>query len=391
MRKLFYPPNIIAGLVSVIVGYTSSVAIIFQAATAAGAGPAEISSWLLALGVGMGICGIGLSLYYRIPIVIAWSTPGAALLVTSLAGIPMPVVIGSFVFSALLITLSGVTGAFEKVMAYIPKSLASAMLAGILLHFGINVFLTMQNQFLLGFSLFIVYLAGRRIFPRYVILLVLILGILIVQIKGLFHLHHVSISLSHPIFTMPVFSVSAIISISIPLFIVTMTSQNIPGIAIIEASGYKPRISSIISWSGITNLILAPFGGYIFNLAAITAAICLGKEADRDPTTRYRAAVYAGIFYLITGLFSATIVTIFMALPNDLILIVAGLALFGTIGLSLKAAMENEAQRESALITLLVSASGISFFGVGSAFWGLLAGILSFMLLSVGREFLKGD
>src|SRR6185437_12926798 len=363
MRKLFYLPNIIAGLVAVIVGFTSSVAIIFQAAAAAGATPAEISSWLLALGMGMGVTSIGLSLYYRIPILIAWSTPGAALLVTSLSGIPMQEIIGGFIFSAALITLSGITGIFEKVMVYIPKSLASAMLAGILLHFGMNVFIAMQNQFLLGFSMFTAYLVGKRIFPRYVILLVLLLGILIAQTKGLFLSQH--------------------ISIGIPLFIVTMTSQNIPGIAIMHAAGYKPRISSTISWTGVTNLLLAPFGGYAFNLAAITAAICLGDEADHNPATRYRAAVYAGIFYVITGLFAATVVAIFLALPKELVLIIAGLALFGTIGLSLRAAVENDAHREPALITLLVSASGVSLFGIGSAFWGLVAGVLSFMLLTL--------
>jgi|SRR6185437_7769616 len=383
MRKLFYLPNIIAGLVAVIVGFTSSVAIIFQAAAAAGATPAEISSWLLALGMGMGVTSIGLSLYYRIPILIAWSTPGAALLVTSLSGIPMQEIIGGFIFSAALITLSGITGIFEKVMVYIPKSLASAMLAGILLHFGMNVFIAMQNQFLLGFSMFTAYLVGKRIFPRYVILLVLLLGILIAQTKGLFLSQHINITLSHPIFTMPVFSLSTIISIGIPLFIVTMTSQNIPGIAIMHAAGYKPRISSTISWTGVTNLLLAPFGGYAFNLAAITAAICLGDEADHNPATRYRAAVYAGIFYVITGLFAATVVAIFLALPKELVLIIAGLALFGTIGLSLRAAVENDAHREPALITLLVSASGVSLFGIGSAFWGLVAGVLSFMLLTL--------
>lgn len=383
MKKLFYPPHIIAGLVAVIVGFTSSVAIIFQAAATAGASPAEISSWLLALGIGMGLTGIGLSLYYRIPILIAWSTPGAALLVTSLAGIPMPEIIGAFIFSSILIILSGVTGIFEKVMIYVPKSLASAMLAGILLHFGLNVFLTMQHQFILAFPMFIAYLIGKRVFPRYVIPLVLILGILITQAEGLLHLQYLPITLAAPVFTMPAFSMRAIIGIGIPLFIVTMASQNIPGVAMIQAAGYKPRISSIISWTGIANLVLAPFGGFALNLAAITAAICLGKEADHNPATRYKASIYAGIFYLITGLFSATVVTLFAAFPKELILIIAGLALFGTIGLSLKSAVENDTHREAALITFLVSASGISLFGIGSAFWGLVAGILSFIILTL--------
>ncbi|MCC2624155.1 MAG: ydcO [Burkholderiales bacterium] len=391
MRNLFYLPNITAGLVSVIIGVTSSVAIIFQAAAAAGASPAEISSWLLALGLGMGIGCISLSLCYKIPIVIAWSTPGAALLVTSLAGVPMPEVIGSFIVSAILVILAGSTGLFEKVMNYIPRALASGMLAGILLQFGTNVFVAMKSQFLLGFLMFIVYLIGKRLFPRYVIILVLIFGIMIAKVGGLLHLQHLHIALSKPVWIWPKFSFSTIMSISLPLFIVSMTSQNIPGVAMIKSAGYTPKVSPIISITGVINLILAPFGGYTFNLAAITAAICLNEEADHNPAKRYKAAVYAGVFYLIVGLFGATIVSLFMALPSELVLVVAGLALFSTIGLSLKSAMENEAHRESALITMLITASGISFLGVGSAFWGLIAGVLSFMLLSIGREFFKRD
>ncbi|MCC2644467.1 MAG: ydcO, partial [Burkholderiales bacterium] len=337
MRKLIYSnllylPHIIAGLVAVVIALGSSVAIIFEAARVAGATSAQISSWLLALGVGMGAGSIGLSLYYRMPILIAWSTPGAALLVTSLAGMPMAEIIGAFVFSAALITLSGITGLFEKLIIYIPKSLASAMLAGILLHFGINVFITMQNQFILVFPMFIAYLIGKRIFPRYIILLVLCLGILIARYKGLFNLEHLPIQLSLPVFIMPAFSWQSVISIGVPLFIVTMTSQNIPGAAMLKAAGYNPKLSPIISWTGIINLILAPFGGFAFNLAAITAAICLGKEADPNPVTRYKASVYAGIFYLIIGIFGATIVFLFTALPKEVVLVIAGLAIFNTLG-----------------------------------------------------------
>ena len=383
MYKFVSLTNITAGLVAVVVGFTSSVAIIFQAASASGANFAEMSSWLLALGIGMGITSIGLSLYYRIPILIAWSTPGAALLASSLSGVPLPQVIGAFTFSAILILLAGVSGLFERAMRYIPKSLASAMLAGILLHFGINVFISMQNQFNLAFTMFIAYLIGKRFFPRYAIIQVLLLSILIGSIEGLFHLQHFHITLSSPVFIMPSFSWHVLISIGIPLFIVTMTSQNIPGITIMRASGYNPPVSSIISWTGISNLLIAPFGGFALNMAAITAAICLSKEADPDPTNRYKASIYAGIFYLIVGLFGATVVTLFAALPKELVLVLAGLALFGTIGASLQSALEDEAQREPALITLLVSASGISFCGISAAFWGLVAGILALIFLNL--------
>lgn len=382
MLKTFSFSNITAGLITVMVGFTSSVVIIFQAASAAGANPAEVSSWLFALCFGMGITSLGLSLYYRIPVLTAWSTPGAAFLVTSLAGVSLPEAIGAFIFSAVLIILSGVTGLFAKAMSFIPRSLAAAMLVGILLHFGTNIFTAMQHQFLIVFGMFVCYLIGKQLFPRFVILLVLILGMLIASMKGMLHLEHFHFALSHLIFTTPTFSLSALISIGIPLFIVTMTSQNIPGVAIMHESGYQPAISPIISWTGFTNLLLAPFGGFALNLAAITAAICLSDEADRNPATRYKAAVCAGLFYLMAGLVGATVVALFAVLPTEFVLAIAGIALLSTIGSSLKMAIEDDSQREAALITLLVSASGVTIFGIGSAFWGLFAGILSLFIFN---------
>lgn len=381
MIKSISLSNITAGFVAVMVGFTSTVAIILQAAGAAGATPIEIGSWLLALGVGMATTCIGLSLYYRIPILTAWSTPGAALLVTGLSGVSMQEAIGAFIFSALLVILSGVTGIFEKAMLYIPRSLASAMLAGILFHFGTSIFTSMQQQFALVLVMFIVYLVGKIFFPRFVILMILLSGGLVASSLGLLPLRDVHVTLSIPIYTMPIFSMPVLISVGIPLFIVTMTSQNIPGIAVIRAAGYKPRVSSLISWTGVVNLIIAPFGGFALNLAALTAAICASEEADHNPDNRYKAAVCAGFFYLLAGLFGATIVTLFTALPKELVLATAGLALLGTMGNSLKTALEDDQYRESALITLLVTASGMSMLGIGSAFWGLSAGILSTLLL----------
>ncbi|CEK12038.1 benzoate/H(+) symporter BenE family transporter [Legionella hackeliae] len=382
MFKHFSFSALTAGLVAVMVGYTSTAVIIFQAAAAAGANAAEVSSWLLALGVGMGLTCIGLSVYFRMPILTAWSTPGAALLVTSLSGVSMAQAIGAFIFSGLLILLSGVTGWFEKVMAYVPRALTSAMLAGILLHFGMNVFVAMQDQFLLVCVMFIVYLLGKRLFPRYVILWVLLLGALIANMEGLFHFNNFHFVLSKPVFTSPEFSWSVLISVGIPLFIVTMASQNIPGVAVIHAAGYKPPISSLISWTGLTTLLLAPWGGFAFNLAAISAAICMGEEVHPVPEKRYLAGVYAGLFYLITGIFGATVVALFSAFPKELILAVTGLALLTPIANSLKAVVDDEKQRDAALITFLVSASGISLFGIGAAFWGLVSGVLSLTLLN---------
>ncbi|KTD07527.1 benzoate/H(+) symporter BenE family transporter [Legionella jamestowniensis] len=382
MFKSFSFSNLTAGFIAVLVGYTSTAVIVFQAAAAAGANSAEVSSWLLALGVGMGLTCIGLSLYYRVPILTAWSTPGAALLATSLSGISMAEAIGAFLFSGILILISGITGWFEKIMMHIPRALTSAMLAGILLHFGMNVFVAMQEQFLLVCLMFIVYLLGKRLFPRYVILWVFVLGAFIAEMEGLFHFENFHVALSTPIFTFPAFSWSALISVGIPLFVVTMTSQNLPGVAVIQASGFKPPISPLISWTGFTTLLLAPWGGYAFNLAAITAAICMGEEAHPNRDKRYLAAVYAGIFYVLTGLLGATVVALFSAFPKSFILAIAGLALLNPIANSLKTAMNSENQWEAALITFLVSASGITLWGVGAAFWGLVCGVLSLTLLN---------
>ncbi|MHB0777452.1 benzoate/H(+) symporter BenE family transporter [Halomonas sp. WWR20] len=372
---------IVAGFIAVLVGYSSSAAIIFQAADAAGASQAQISSWLWALGLGTGVTSLGLSLYYRMPLLTAWSTPGAALLATSLPGVPMSEAIGAFLFSAVLITLCGVTGLFERVMHRIPQALASAMLAGVLLRFGMDVFVAMQSRFWVPFAMFVAYLVGKRLWPRYAIVGVLVIGVGIAASQGLLHFEDFVFSLSVPVFTAPEFSLSTLVGVGIPLFVVTMASQNLPGIAVIRASGYTPSLSPLIGWTGIVTLLLAPFGGYALNLAAITAAICMGREAHPDPDRRYVASVAAGVFYTLTGVFGATVGALFAAFPHELILAVAGLALLATIGTSLAVAVKDDAHREPALITFLVTASGVTLVGIGSAFWGLVAGLLAQGLL----------
>ncbi|GGI89263.1 benzoate/H(+) symporter BenE family transporter [Legionella impletisoli] len=382
MRNYFSLNQMTAGFVGMMVGFTSSIALIFQAARTAGANEAEISSWLLALGLSIAITCIGLSLRYRAPILIGWSTPGAALLIGSLSGTTLSEAIGAFIFCAGLTILAGVTGIFERIMAHIPRSLASAMLAGILISFGMNIFSAMQEQFLVVFSMFLTYLIGKRFIPRFAILAVLLIGVLIAKLTGILHLSNVHLMVSKPIFTVPVFTFSALISIGLPLFIVTMTSQNLPGTAILKANGYEPPISPIISWVGLTTLIFAPFGCFSINLAAITAAICASNQADPDPAKRYKATVFAGLCWIVFGLFGATIVALVASFPQQVIIALAGLALLSTIGNNLKTALDDEAHRESSLITILVSGSGISFLGIGSAFWGLAAGILALFMFN---------
>ncbi len=379
--KDFSISTLVAGFVTVLVGFTSSGVLIFQAAQSLGASPAEIASWIWALGLGMGLTTLGLSLYYRMPIVTAWSTPGAALLIGSSSGLSLAEAVGGFIISAVLIILTGFSGVFERAMRKIPLSLASAMLAGVLLKFGMNVFVAMQTELAMVLGMFILYLVMRRLSARYAVVVTLAFGITYAAINQQLTFNAMHFQFAQPIWTTPVFSVNSF-AIAIPLFIVTMASQNIPGVSVLRGSGYNVPLSPVIGWIGTANAALAPFGGYALNLAAITAAICTGREAHEDPKKRYTAAISAGVFYCLIGIFGATITSLFLAFPTELILAIAGLALFGTIGNGLATALNKESEREAALITFLVTASGMTLFGLGAAFWGLLAGLAA---LGIGR------
>lgn len=367
--------HITAGFVAVLVGYSSSVAIVFQAANAAGATAGELNSWLWALGIGMGLSCIGLSLAYRQPILTAWSTPGAALLVTSLADLSMSQAIGAFLFSSLLMTLAGLTGSFQRLMQWVPQPLAAAMLAGVLVGFGLDVFVSLEKDWALAGLMVVSFFLARRILPRYAIPISLACGILWAFADNQLQIDALDWTPAMPIFIMPEFSLAAMLGVGIPLFIVTLSSQNVPGLAVLRANGYHVNASPLISWTGGLGLVLGPFGGYAFNLAAITAAICMTPDADPDPSERWRASVWAGIFYVFTGLFGATVVSMFIAFPQVLIATIAGLALLGTIAGGLHTALAENQLREAALVTFLTTASGMTLLGLGSAFWGLVFGL----------------
>lgn len=366
-----------AGFIAVLVGYTSSAAIVFQAAHAAGATPAEISSWLWALGIGMGLTCIGLSLYFKEPILTAWSTPGAALLITGLAGLSMSEAIGIFLFNSLLITLAGFSGLFERLMRYVPKTLAAAMLAGVLLRFGVDVFVVLPKQAWLVGVMLASFLVARRYLPLYAVPLTFFIGLGVTATLGLFQMQHFELTFAQPLWMTPTFSVTSLIGVGIPLFIVSMASQNVPGLAVLRANGYTTPASPLIGFTGLAGLLLAPFGGFSFNLAAITAAMCMSKDADPDPKRRYLAAVCAGCFYIVTGVLGATVVSLFAAFPQALIVTIAGLALLGTIGNGLATALSEAKERDAAVMTFLVTASGLSLFGLNSAFWGLTLGMVT--------------
>lgn len=379
MLRFFSPSFVSTGFVAVLVGYAGAGAIIFQAANAAGANPAQISSWLWALGVGMGVSSACLTLWYRQPILIAWSTPGAALLVTSLPGIPMSDAIGAFLFSSFLLTLCGVTGWFEKIMNVVPQSLAAALLAAVLLRFGLDAFVALEADFTLVGIMLVIYLLTKQLLPRYVIPLTFLSGIIVAAFQGSLTDISLDFTFTTPVFVMPSFDIATLIGVGIPLFVVTMASQNVPGLAALRTHGYQAPASPLIAWSGATGLALGPFGGFAFNLAAITAAMCMGKEVHPDPDKRYPAVLWASIFYTMAGIFGAALTGLFIAFPAALIMAIAGLALLSTIANSLEVALRTETERDAAILTFAVAASGLTLLSIGAPFWGLVVGMAAYL------------
>lgn len=368
--------HIAAGAIAVLVGYTSSVAIIFQAIDAVGATPAQAASWMMALGLGMGVTCLILSLRFKMPILTAWSTPGAALIAVGMDGLTMNEAIGAFIVSAVLITLTGVTGWFEKFAKLIPDTLANALLAGILFDFGLAAFKSLGADTALVCVMGACFIAGRLYFPRYTVPASFAVGCLFAGLTGSFGAYaDLDLSLATPQFVSPTFSVQAIIGLGLPLYIVTMCSQNMPGVVTLRSAGYPPPVSASLTVTGLASLVLAPFGGFALNFAAITAAICAGPEADDDPETRYLASVMAGIFYCLVGLGGAAVISLFLIAPPALVATIAGLALLSTIGNSLSHALQDAKAREPALITFMITVSGISFWGIGAAFWALVIGV----------------
>lgn len=382
MLKDFSFSALVAGFVSVLVGFASSVAIIFQATRNLGATPEQTASWLWAIGIGMGIPSIVFSLATRKPILIAWSTPGAVVIGAAAAAghLTMPQAIGTFLFSAVLIMLAGFSGGFEKVMNRLPLPLASALLAGVLSRFALDAFTAIPKNPVLVLPMVAAYVLGRRFWPRANVPVILLLGIALVSLQGEFHPESVPWHPTTPVWTAPEFSVPALIGVGIPLFIVTMASQNLPGIAAIRVGGYEAPVSKIIGWTGVSTFLLAPFGAFGINLAAITAAFVVGPEAHPDPARRYWAPVCAGVAYLVIGLFGATVAGLFAAFPRELILAVGGLALLATIGNALAAALGGDDFREASGLTFFVTLSGITLLGIGSAFWGIAAGGVVYLI-----------
>ncbi|MFD9143749.1 benzoate/H(+) symporter BenE family transporter [[Kitasatospora] papulosa] len=373
---------VLAGVVAVVVSYSGPLVIVLSAARAGHLDSAQTGSWIWAISIGSGLTCIGLSLLTRMPVITAWSTPGAALLVTSIGSYGYGEVIGAFVVSGAVIALIGVTGVFGRLMRLVPGAVVSAMLAGILFSFGTGVFTSLEHTPVIAGSVLLAYLLGKRWLPRYAVLLALAAGVLCSAATSKLHIRLDHVGLVQPVFTTPSFSVAALIGIAVPLTLATLASQNAPGVGVLAASGYRPDDRLLVGSTGLVSAVLAPFGSHAVNLAAITAAICTGPEAHRDPRRRYVAGVACGLVYLVVGAFGSTLVAFFAGLPKELVAAVAGVALLGALSGGLTGAVREGKDREAAVISFLTTASGVSLFGIGSAFWGLVFGVAAHLVLS---------
>jgi len=367
---------IVAGFISVLVGFTSSIAIVFQAAQSLGATPAEITSWIWALGLGTGLTSIVVTLWYRQPVLIAWSTPGSALLAAT-HGVPLATATGAFIVSAVLIVVAGASGLFERLMDRVPVAIAAALLAGVLTRFGLDAALAAHGDPWLVGVMALAFVFGRRWWPRFAVPGVLAAGVGVTIAQGGISLAGVQWGWARPVFVAPDFSLAAAVGLGLPLFLVTMASQNLPGVAAQRAAGLTVPISPVITTTGVATLLLAPFGSFGLNLAAITAAICMGPEAHPDPKRRYVAPIVAGLLYVLIGLGGGAVVGLMAAFPHALVVAVAGLALLGTIAGALSSALAVERHRDAAALTFLVALSGVTLGGIGAPFWGVVAGAVA--------------
>ena len=382
----FSVPAVFAGFITFLVGISVSSVLVIQSAQLLGASTAQITSWFWALGLGIGLSGLILSWKFKYPVATSWSTAGLALILATANGYSLYEAIGAFLVCGLLTAILGFSGIFQKVLTHIPQSLTSAMLAGVLLKFGIALFASMQNDWEFILSLLAVYILSKRLSPRYSIVITVIAGVVLCPLFLQFHVSTIQFSLAQPVWMAPEFSWSAIFGLALPLFVINMASQYLPGLAMIKSYGYQPNVNQLIGWTGVAQTIFAPFGCFSANIAAISAAISLDDQAHPDSKKRYIAGMSCGFFYILMGLFAATLTSILMSFPSVFMTALAGIALLGTIGHNVAIAFQDVSEREAALMTFLFSASGIQFLGIGSAFWGLLFGFVVSIILKFRKQ-----
>lgn len=380
LSDLVHP--VVAGLISVIVNYGGTFILVFQAARVAGLSPELTASWVWSVSIGVGVTGLFLSWVSREPIITAWSTPAAAFLVVALSTTPYAEAIGAYMISAAAFVLLGLSGYFEKLIRMIPPGVAAGLLGGILLQFGIGAFGGMSVDPVLVGLLIGVYVLFKRFTARYAVVGILVLGLAYLLAQDRVDLSGLALQFAAPVFTRPEFSLNGLLSVALPLFLITLTGQYMPGMLVLRNDGFKTSANPILTVTGLGSFLMAPFGSHAFNVAAITAAICTGKDASQDPSRRWIAGVAAGVFYILVGVFGVTLAAVFMALPATFITTLAGLALLGTIGSSLANAMADIKSREASLITFLASAANITLLGIGGAFWGLLIGLAAYAVLN---------
>ena len=384
MQKIlndFSVPAVFAGFITFLVGISVSAVLVIQAAQILGASAEQISSWFWALGFGIGLSGLILSWKFKYPVATSWSTAGLALIIATGSGYSLHEAIGAFLFCGVLTAVLGFLGIFEKVLTYIPQSLTSAMLASVLLKFGIALFTSLQEAWAFILSLLAAYVLAKRFSPRYSIVLTVLIGVALCPIFLQFQMQSVQWSIAQPVWMQPELSWSAILGLALPLFVINMASQYLPGLAMIKSYGFNPNVRHLIGWTGTAQAIFAPFGCFSVNIASISAAISLDDQSHPNASKRYIAGISCGLFYILMGIFAATLTSLLMSFPAVFITALAGIALLGTIGHNISLAFQHVAEREAALLSFLFSASGVQFFGIGSAFWGLIFGCVVLAVL----------
>ncbi|MFJ2862763.1 benzoate/H(+) symporter BenE family transporter [Kitasatospora sp. NPDC087314] len=386
LRRDVSGPALLAGLVCIAVSFSGPLVVVLAAAAAGRLDAAHTASWIWAVAIGSGLSGFVLSWWTRTPVITAWSTPGAALLVTSLGAYPYREAVGAFLVSAVVVTLFGVTGWFGRLIAAVPSGIVNAMLAGILFSFGAGIFGAVHSAPVLVVGSFAAFLLAKRLAPRYAVPVALLAGGVLAALTVGLPLHLGSSGPTRPVFTVPAFSWAAMVGLALPLTIVVLASQNAPGLGVMRAFGYRTDDRLLIGSTGVMSLLLAPFGSPGVNLAAITAAICSGPESHPDPRRRYVAGMSSGALYVLVGSFGGVLVSLFTGLPKELIAVIAGVALLASLQGSLAAAVADEKGRDAAVVTFLASASGMSLFGIGSAFWGLLFGLGTHLVLNLCKR-----
>ena len=386
--KWLQPSHITSSFTMLIVSWGSAAVIIFQAANALGASPSQITSWFTILALLSGLASMALSWRYRVPIYIAWSTPGAALIALT-AGIPLNEALAASMFAGFLAFLLGISGLFAWMVKHIPANIAAAMLAGILINFGIGIFTSMQTDALMVLLMLVVYLISKQIWPKYSLLLMLAVGAVCAYFTGNMHVEGLHWQWPSLEWVSPVFHWQTLLSLGVPLFLITLSTQYIPGVAVLHSHGYQPPVSPIMVSTGLLTTVFAPLGAFMLNLAAISAAICMGDDVDADPKQRYKAVLVNGVMNFGVVLMGGMVVMLFGALPKTLLLTLAGIAILSTLMGNLVTAVADADAREAALLTLLAAASGIQLWGISSAFWGLLLGMVVYHLNRYAANRLK--